>query len=266
MLDEERRGAGLDSPRRPSLGRVVAGVVTGEEGSIDTQSAALFTEDIADGVRRRDPDAVTVVYEALADRLLGFLIARVGDRQTAEDLLESTFVELLERGDTIRGGASVIKAWLFRAAHFNALDLLRRRQRAREELVSDHDRYDGPDSARGPAEHALHADLSRELRAAMAQLSEDQQEVLLLRYVGGLTAPEAAAVLGKNVPAVRGLQHRGERSLARILEREGSGLAGDGADDARGPAPVEAATASQQQARTDASAIASPRRAGRREG
>ena len=247
--------------RRRSRGRVARG----EEGGIETQSTALFTEDIADGVRRRDPDAVTIVYEALADRLLGFLIARVGDRQTAEDLLEATFVELLERGDTIRGGSSVIKAWLFRSAHFNALDLLRRRQRGREELVSDHHRYDEPDPARGPAEHALHADLSRELRTAMAQLSEDQQEVLLLRYVGGLTAPEAADVLGKNVPAVRGLQHRGERSLARILERDGAGWGSDGAEDPR-PAPVRAATASQEQARTDGSDKTSPRRARRREG
>lgn len=215
-------------------------------------------------MRRRDPDAVTVVYEALADRLLGFLIARVGDRQTAEDLLEATFVELLERGDTIRGGSSVIKAWLFRAAHFNALDLLRRRQRGREELVGDHLRYDEPDHARGPAEHALHADLSRELRAAMAQLSDDQQEVLLLRYVGGLTAPEAAAVLGKNVPAVRGLQHRGERSLARILERDGGGGGEPGSERAR-PAPVRGAGASQGQARAGEPDSVRARRDPRRE-
>lgn len=188
-----------------------------EEASIQVQGPALFTEEIADGVRRRDPDAITAVYETLADRLLGFLIARVDDRQVAEDLLEATFVELIERGWTIRGGPRVIKAWLFRAAHFNALDHLRRCQRGREDLVGDHYRYDHADLAPGPEDSALHADLSRELREAIAELSDDQQQVLLLRYVAGLTAPEVAAVVDKNVPAVRGLQHRGERSLARIL-------------------------------------------------
>ena len=178
------------------------------------------------------------MYETLADRLLGFLVARVGDRQTAEDLLEATFVELLERGSTIRGGARVIKAWLFRAAHFNALDHLRRRQRGREDLVGDHYRYDSADLAPGPEDTALHADLSRELRRAMAELSDDQQQVLLLRYVAGLTAPEVAEVVDKNVPAVRGLQHRGERSLARILEQQRAE-----------PAPVGGSRTSEGQAR-----------------
>lgn len=192
-----------------------------EEASIETEAPALFSEEVADGVRRRDPEAISAVYEALADRLLGFLVARVGDRQAAEDLLEATFVELLERGCTIRGGARVIKSWLFRAAHFNALDHLRRRQRGREDLVGDHYGHDRADGAPGPEDAALLADLSRELREALAQLSDDQQQVLLLRYVAGLTAPEVAEVVDKNVPAVRGLQHRGERSLARILERDG---------------------------------------------
>lgn len=209
-----------------------------EEASIETEAPALFSEEVAEGVRRRDPEAISAVYEALADRLLGFLVARVGDRQAAEDLLESTFIELLERGFTIRGGPRVIKSWLFRAAHFNALDHLRKRQRGREDLVGDHYGYDRADLAPGPEDTALHADLSRELRHALAQLSDDQQEVLLLRYVAGLTAPEVAAVVDKNVPAVRGLQHRGERSLARILERE-----------AETPAPVEVLPSSKQRGR-----------------
>jgi DNA-directed RNA polymerase specialized sigma24 family protein len=62
------------------------------------------------------------------------------------------------------------------------------------------------------------------VRRFMGMLSEDQQEVLLLRYVGGLTAPEPAEILGKNLAAVKGLQHRGERSLARLMG-DGSGLA-----------------------------------------
>ena len=58
------------------------------------------------------------------------------------------------------------------------------------------------------------------IRRAMSHLSEDQRQVLFLRYMGGLTAPEVAEVLGKTDGAVRSLQHRGERALARLLDEE----------------------------------------------
>lgn len=184
----------------------------------------MFSEEIAEGVRNRDPDAIGAVYVELADRLFGYLMARVHDREAAEDLLEATFVELLEKGYSIRGGSGVIKAWLFRAAHFNALDHLRKRKREREDLHEDTAAIEVEDEAPSPEDHAVRSDLTRRLRQTMEQLSEEQQEVLALRYIAGLTAPEVAAILGKRVSAVRGLQHRGERSLARLMERHSAGV------------------------------------------
>jgi len=177
----------------------------------------LFSEEVAEGVRSGDPDAVGAVYVVLADRLLGYLTARVRDRSAAEDLLELTFVELLQKGRTIRGGPASIKVWLFRAAHFNALDHLRRVTRRAEEFSDDIASLERIDLSPGPEEIAESAETTRRVRAAMAHLSEEQRQVLLLRYVAGLTAPEAGAVLNKSDGAVRSLQHRGERSLARLL-------------------------------------------------
>lgn len=179
-----------------------------------------FSEEIAAGVRAGDPDAVGAVYTVLAGRLVSYLIARVGDRATAEDLLEATFLELLQRGQTIRGGPAAIKAWLFRAAHFNALDHIRATKRRAEDLQDDTESLEVIDTALGPEERAVADDLSRRVRAAMAELSEDQRQVLSLRYLAGLSAPEVAEVLDKNDGAVRSLQHRGERALARVLERD----------------------------------------------
>lgn len=179
-----------------------------------------FSEKVAEGVRAGDPDAVGTVYVVLADRLLGYLMARVRDRATAEDLLEATFLELLQRGRTIRGGPAAIKVWLFRAAHFNALDHMRKVRRRAEDLCEDPHSLEVVDTGPGPEERAVSGDVSRRVRAAMKQLSDDQRQVLLLRYVGGLTAPETADVLSKTDGAVRSLQHRGERGLAHLLENE----------------------------------------------
>lgn len=179
-----------------------------------------FPEEVADGVRAGDPDAVGAVYVALADRLLGYLMARVRDRGAAEDLLEATFLELLQKGHTIRGGAASIKVWLFRAAYFNALDHLRKVKRRMEDLTEDHDVLDVLDHDLGPEDHAVDSDLRGRVREAMSHLSPDQRQVLLLRYVAGLSAPEVAVVLDKSDGAIRSLQHRGERALAKLLQYE----------------------------------------------
>lgn len=187
---------------------------------------SLFSEDVAAGVRAGDPDAVAAVYAALSDRLLSYLAARVRDRATAEDLLEATFVELLQRGNTIRGGAAAIKVWLFKSAHFNALDHHRRMSRRPEDLVEDPHRLEQEDSARGPEELAVANDESARIRSALEMLSLEQRQVLELRYAAGLSAPEIGRVLGKNDGAIRSLQHRGERSLARLLAGDDHGDTG----------------------------------------
>lgn len=181
---------------------------------------APFPEEVAKGVRAGDPDAVGRVYVVLADRLLGYLMARVPDRATAEDLLEATFLELLQRGWTIRGGSAAIKVWLFQAAHFNALDHLRKVKRRAEDFYDDPHEIEVADAHLGPEDRAVAGDVSRRVRETMAKLSGEQRQVLLLRYVGGLSAPETARVLGKTDGAVRSLQHRGERALARLLDQE----------------------------------------------
>lgn len=176
-----------------------------------------FSEDVAAGVRAGDPDAVGAVYVALADRLLSYLAARVGDRATAEDLLEATFLELLQRGRTIIGGPRAIKVWLFRAATYNALDHHRAVRRRSEELCADLVPYETRAQDPGPEELAISSETAAVVRAALEEVSEEQRQVLLLRYVAGLSAVEAAEVVDKRPGAVRSLQHRGERALARLL-------------------------------------------------
>ena len=201
-----------------------------------TGSMTLFSEEVADGVRRGDPDAIGEVYVVLADRLLGYLMARVRNRATAEDLVEQTFVELIRKGHTINGGAAAIKVWLFRAAYFNALDHIRKVKRRAEDAVDDFGHIDVEDDQEGPGETAVRNERRQIVRAAMAHLSEDQRAVLQLRYVGELSAPEVADILGKTEGAIRSLQHRGERALARLLQ--GTELAEDVAGDRRhGSAP-----------------------------
>jgi RNA polymerase sigma-70 factor (ECF subfamily) len=175
----------------------------------------------ADGVRARDPDAIAACYTALHEPLFRFLICQCGDRFLAEDLVLQTFEELIRHGERIRGGGEAIRAWVFRAARNNLIDERRKVGRRGDVPLGDEtaERYITDDP--GPEERALNAIGDRRLQAAITRLSDDQREVISLRFGAGLTGPEIARVTGKSTNAVKSLQHRALATLAKIMSAGG---------------------------------------------
>jgi RNA polymerase sigma-70 factor, ECF subfamily len=183
---------------------------------------ALLPPGAVEGIAARDPDALAACYEAFADPLYRYVLSRCGDPGLAEELVEETFTELVGSGPTLEGGGRAVRAWLFPAARNNLIEVRRKAQRRAD------DRYDEPLAARipdagpGPEQAALAEATAASVRSALARLSPDHQDVFLLRFAGGLTGPEAAAVLGKSVGAVKALQHRGLVALAALIDEEGN--------------------------------------------
>jgi RNA polymerase sigma-70 factor (ECF subfamily) len=112
-----------------------------------------------------------------------------------------------------QGGPEAFAGWLFTLVRRDFVDHLRRTARRPETPVEALPDGQAPDAA----EEVLARAEGDRVRAALAQLSPDQQEVLALRVVAGLTAPEVAAATGRTVGAVKALQHRGLDSLGRLL-------------------------------------------------
>jgi RNA polymerase sigma-70 factor, ECF subfamily len=171
------------------------------------------------GARRRDPAAVTRIYTAYAPALFRFFLAAVGDRPTAEDLTGDVFKSAIEGLPRFRGPVEALGGWLFGIARHDLSDYRRRQTR---NLVQPLD--DLPEEAAlaggvmDPEDLALERLEGDRVLAALRQLTPDQREVLLLRLVADLTAPEVAGILHKSTQAVKALQHRGLASLARLLE------------------------------------------------
>jgi RNA polymerase sigma-70 factor (ECF subfamily) len=174
-------------------------------------------DDVAAGIHARDPDAFAACYEALADPLFRYLLAESRDRALAEDLVEATFLELVESAPRLTGGPGAVRAWLFRAARNNFLDQRRKDLRRRNVPLDEQASARRPSADPGPEDVAVANARNEVLWAALAQLSEDQREVLTLRFAGDLSGPEIARITGRTVGAVKALQHRGLASLARRL-------------------------------------------------
>ena len=194
------------------------GQVLGTRGKQKRASRVDLTAADLVGARRREPAAVTRVYTAYAPALFRFFLAAVGDRPTAEDLTGEVFKSAIEDLPRFRGPLEALGGWLFRIARHDLSDY--RRRQARNLVQPLEDLLEEAALSGGvvdPEELALGRVEGDRVLAALRQLTVDQREVLLLRLVADLTAPEVAGILNKSTEAVRALQHRGLASLARLL-------------------------------------------------
>jgi RNA polymerase sigma-70 factor (ECF subfamily) len=146
------------------------------------------------------------VYEDLAAPVLGYLRALgVSD---ADDVLGEVFLQVVRDIDRFRGDEAALRRWVFSIAHNRAMDSHRRARRrpAPVSVVRDVPPPDEPFDA--------------ELLDALARLSSDQREVVVLRFVADLSLESVAHITGRTVGAVKALQHRAIEHLSRTLRAE----------------------------------------------
>ena len=156
------------------------------------------------------------LYDRYAPRIYAYIYRRVGDAQLAEDLAGGVFLRVVQAIRSERVWHTSFQAWLYRIAHNLVADNYRR-QRPAVELELD----EGLVAAEDDPASAVAERLSRQrLRAAISRLTLDQQQVLALRFGEGMTAREAAQVMGRSVGAVEALQHRALAALRRVITEE----------------------------------------------
>lgn len=190
------------------------------------RSRPVVTHGAASDAANRDPDfddvlaaqteraAFGALYRRYLERVYGYCFYLLGDHHDAEDATERTFVAALAAIDGFRDEGSTFRAWLFRIAHNHVANTLRARGRRRMEPL---DTVPEPSVSIDPL-HALARDEeARRVRWALGRLAADRRQVIVLRFVDELSAREIGAVLGRSEGAVRVLQHRALRDLAREL-------------------------------------------------
>src|SRR5437762_14203398 len=171
---------------------------------------------LVDRAQHGDRAALEDLYLIHFDRIYGYLHVSVGNRHDAEDLTTQTFLKMLESVGKFRWRSAPFSAWLFRIAHNLAMDHFRANRRWQpEEEVPE------PDPGEGSAaeEEALESIGRRSMLELIEGLSNEQQQVLTLKFVFNFSNGETATILGKTEGAIKSLQHRALASLQRQLEQ-----------------------------------------------
>ena len=181
-----------------------------------------------------DREAFGRIFDAYAGPVHRFIASRVRSPSDAEDLTQLVFVKALEALPRYEARGIPFGGWLFRLARNAIIDQIRTR-RDHLSLVSAATRE--TDDAGPEASAALRDDLDRVARA-MTELTDDQREVIELRFFAGLTVLETATAMGRQEGTVRGLQFRAIAALRRAL-----GVGGSAAEGAPAPASASATAA-----------------------
>ena len=152
------------------------------------------------------------LYEEYYDKIARYAYVRIGNKAEAEDIAGEVFLRALDGLSSYEERGLPMQAWLFRIAHNLVVDFFRRIPRGQPVEIKKV--LTGGDDPVSIAEQNFEI---QRVKLAMQQLSQEQQEVLSLRFFGGLTSKEAAVILDKKDGAVREMQSAALEKLRKLL-------------------------------------------------
>jgi RNA polymerase sigma-70 factor (ECF subfamily) len=173
----------------------------------DSPTHDVSPTELAARLARGDQAAFAELYDACADRLHGYLSARLGSRDAASDVLQSAFLRAVKSRRRFRGVENPV-AYMFQIARNEAMRAVRKRPV--ERLLPSHEQeYVLPDAEDAEA-----------IAAALQRLDEEDRELVELKVYGGLTFREIADVVGRPQATVATQYRRALESLRNWLTKQ----------------------------------------------
>jgi RNA polymerase sigma-70 factor (ECF subfamily) len=170
-------------------------------------------ERLVDEARSGDAWAFGQLFDHFHLPIYRYIVSRVHSPADTEDLTQLVFVKALEALPRYESRGIPFGGWLFRLARNAVVDFTRtRHEHADLAAVIDHG-----DAGPGPEDVAVIRQEMDMVGAALAALTDDQREAIELRFFAGLSAREAADVMGRQAGTIRGLQFRAIAAMRRQL-------------------------------------------------
>ena len=182
----------------------------------DTDSGRMM--DLVEAAQGGETEAFGRLYDHYSDTVYRYIYYRVGSTATAEDLTSETFLRALRRIGTFTWQGRDFGAWLVTIARNLVADHFKS-SRFRLEVTTG-EMLDANEVARSPEDSVLEQLSNEALLTAVRKLNPQQQECVTLRFLQGLSVAETARVMGKNEGAIKTLQYRAVRTLARLLPED----------------------------------------------
>ena len=186
--------------------------------SLELNCMRIPESDLIARAQQRDAGAFGSLYTLYLDEIYRYVYYRVSDHQEAEDLTEVVFLKAWQALPRFRSKGPGFRAWLYRIAHNAVID----RHRVSKTVVSLEQALDVQDTNHISPETAVEVEQeTARLDAAISQLKPRLREVILNRFLNGLSHAETAHAMGLREGHVRVLQHR---ALKAIKDRLTEGL------------------------------------------
>ena len=162
-------------------------------------------------------DALGELYDLHHESIFRYLWLRLGDQQAAEDLTGDVFMRMLTALPNYQSIGLPFRAWLYRIAHNLLVDHFRKtNNRVLVPLEEIEEQSDESDPASATDQKLGAARMNH----ALSQIDENQREVIVLRFVIGLSLREVTLAVGRTEAAVKSLQHRGLAAMRLALSHE----------------------------------------------
>jgi RNA polymerase sigma-70 factor (ECF subfamily) len=179
----------------------------------------LADEELMGLVARRDQRAFEVLYDRHGGIAYSLAYRIVGDAGKAEDVTQEAFLSVWRSETGYDAARGSVRSWLLGIVRNRAIDLLRRSSSARAprlDLGAEERLAEVPAPDRTETE-ALRRDEARSIRGALAQLPEEQSQVIGLAYFGGFSQSEIASMLGTPLGTVKGRMRLGLEKVRSLL-------------------------------------------------
>ena len=179
-------------------------------GTLPQTTPALAGEQLVEAAQAYSQEAWGQIFDSCYPKIYQYCYLRTNSPSTAEDLASEVFLEALRGIHRYEHRGIPLLAWLYRIARNVTADHIRRSLRWHVVPISDNS-LEATDRADATM-------LRHDMFAAISQLTDDQQQVIVLRFFQGFSSEETATLMRRRSSAVRSLQHRALGTLRRILD------------------------------------------------
>jgi RNA polymerase sigma-70 factor (ECF subfamily) len=172
-------------------------------------------EELLTQVAAGDRTAFATLYDRLAMPLYSLALKMLGSEAEAQDILQEVFLTVWNKASQFNAARGTAFSWMVTQLRNRAIDRIRSRRRRGELMETFGQDLEPGGESHSAAENAEASERSREVRAAMGKLSDEQQHVLRLAYFEGLTQSEIAEKLDEPLGTIKARAHR---AMARLRD------------------------------------------------